>query len=114
METNRCLLEVQLAQTKNLSFTFIYFSYVSVAEVTPNVHYNLLFFLFFLNVLYRISTISNQLFINLTDLIYLDLGNNLIGKCTMLSLEPEHFLWNLLYTVNKSYLKVYGFLKYGQ
>lgn len=28
---------------------------------------------------FRISVISNQLFINLTDLIYLDLGNNLIG-----------------------------------
>ena len=30
---------------------------------------------------FRISVISNQLFINLTDLIYLDLGNNLIGQC---------------------------------
>ena len=52
METNRCrCLEVQLAQAKSLSLTFIDFSYVGVAEVTPYVYYNLLFFLFFLNVL---------------------------------------------------------------
>ena len=36
--------------------------------------------MYYFSSFFRISVISNQLFINLTDLIYLDLGNNLIGK----------------------------------